>query len=208
VLSAEQNTTASHAHAAEPRSMHFIIYNSTSMPQGCEGVDKSGSKLRYALKVEAPIDALRPPDSIVSVLVRAPIRYAGHSESKSGLIILLLQSPGALLWHRPAPEDVDFASGALCHSQCRSSIMSCPKDDAKAQRVRVKSWCPRFCIGAPYSTLLPIVDTKSLSHRSFTPAPLLSLPAKEPRCQPPYRNSNLMGHIMAKVRRPFMDLTL
>jgi hypothetical protein len=98
------------------------------MPQGCEGVDKSGSKLRYAVKVETPIDALRPPDSIVSVLVRAPIRYAGHAESKFGLIILLLQSPGALLWHRPAPEDVDYASGALCCSQCRSSIISCPKD--------------------------------------------------------------------------------
>jgi hypothetical protein len=101
------------------------------MPQGCEGVDKSGSRLRYALKVEASIDALRPPDSIVSVLVRAPIRYAGHAESKSGLITLLLQSPGALLWHRPAPEDVDYASGALCYSQCRGSIISCPKDSCK-----------------------------------------------------------------------------
>jgi hypothetical protein len=79
---------------------------------------------------------------------------------------------------------------------------------AKTQRVRVKSWCSRFCTGLPYITLLLIVDTKSLSHRSFTPAPLLLLPAKEPRCQPPYRNPNLMGHIMAKVRRPFMDLTL
>jgi hypothetical protein len=130
VLSAEQNTTACHAHAAEPRSMHSIICNSTSMPQGCEGVDKSGSKLRYALKVEAPIDALHLLDSIVSVLVRAPVGYAGHAESKSGLIILLLQTLGALLWHRPAPEDVDCASGALCYSQCRSSI-SCPKDLCK-----------------------------------------------------------------------------
>jgi hypothetical protein len=100
------------------------------MPQGCEGVDKSGSKLRYALKVEAPIDALHLLDSIVSVLVRAPVGYAGHAESKSGLIILLLQTLGALLWHRPAPEDVDCASGALCYSQCRSSI-SCPKDLCK-----------------------------------------------------------------------------
>jgi hypothetical protein len=72
-----------------------------------------------------------PPDSIVSVLVRAPIRYAGHAKSKSDLITLLLQSPGALLWHRPAPEDVDYASGALCYSQCRSSIISCPKDSCK-----------------------------------------------------------------------------
>jgi hypothetical protein len=65
--------------------------------------------------------------TLSSVLVRAPIRYAGHAESKYGLIILLLQSPGALLWHHPAPEAVDYASGALCYSQCRSSIISCPK---------------------------------------------------------------------------------
>jgi hypothetical protein len=69
--------------------------------------------------------------TLSSVLVRAPIRYAGHAESKSGLIILLLQSRGALLWRRPALEAVDYDSGALCHSRCRSSMISCPKDLCK-----------------------------------------------------------------------------
>jgi hypothetical protein len=121
-----------------------------------------------------------PPDSIVFVLVRAPIRYAGHAESKSGLIILLLQSPEALLWHRPAPEDVDYASGPCVIRSAEVPSYHAQRTHAKTQRVRVKSWCSRFCIGPPYSTLLPIVDTKSLSHRSFTPAPPVAARQRTP----------------------------
>jgi hypothetical protein len=52
VLSAEQNTNQSNAHAAEPRSMHSVLQTATSTPQGFDGVDKSGKMLRQAMPLD------------------------------------------------------------------------------------------------------------------------------------------------------------